>query len=95
MVTLDRIRRFVPRCRRGGSGPEAGKKRLEIVTLSEVNYFGLASMLIDNYGADARAEAVRLIEEALGEADAEAVADWRAVEQAIALLNKDFAGARQ
>jgi regulator of protease activity HflC (stomatin/prohibitin superfamily) len=95
MVTLDRIRRFVPRCRREGSALEASKKRSDIVTMSEVNYFGLAGMLIDNYGADARAQAARLTEEALREADGEAVADWRAVEQAIALLTNNCVGTRQ
>lgn len=56
---------------------------------SEVNYFGLAGLLMKYHGPAARAEATRLMQEALQEDDAEAVADWRAVEQAITLLSSE------
>lgn len=62
--------------------------------MSEVDYFGLAGSLIDEYGNDARAQAVRLREEAQQEGDPEAAADWLAVEQAITLLNNEAVGAR-
>jgi hypothetical protein len=61
---------------------------------SEVNYFGLANLLISHHGEDARAEAVRLMREAQREDDPEAVADWLTVSQAIALLTDDSAATR-
>lgn len=63
------------------------------MTFSEVNYFGLAGLLIDQHGKDAMAHAVRLREEAVQAADPEAVADWHTVEQAIGLLTNDAASA--
>ncbi len=87
---LRRLRGFFRR-----SVPAPEPVRADLVTLSEVNYFALANFLIDQHGTDARAEAVRLRHEALDEADALASTDWRAVEQAIALLSSDFAGTRQ
>jgi hypothetical protein len=62
-----------------------------------LNYFGLASVLIDLHGAHARSEAARLRQEALLECDPddpEAGRDWLIVEQAIVLLTGDSATAR-
>ena len=87
---FDLLRRVIHRCRRNGSAPEPNLVRRDIVSVSEVNYFGLATLLINQYGHEARAEAVRLTQEAIEEADLEAVADWRAVEQAVGLLADDY-----
>jgi len=65
-----------------------------MVCRSDVNYFGLANLLIAQYGEDAKAEATRLMQEARQEIDAEAVADWLAVERASALLSNDSSSAR-
>ena len=92
---LDCIRRWWHRCRRNGSAPAASSERGDVVTASEVNYFGLAGLLIEQFGSEARAEAARLTREAMEEADAEATADWLAVEQAVVLLNKDIRSATQ
>lgn len=90
MATMfDRVRRV---CRGDGndrSAPAPRQERPEKVMGSEVDYFGLASLMIHNHGTDARAEAVRLKEEALVEADPDAAYDWHAVEQAIGLLTDD------
>jgi hypothetical protein len=83
---LGRIRRFFRRCLPGWPASEA--ERTDIVTVSEVDYFGLANYLIDMHGPDARAQAARLMEDAIREQDSLAVADWAAVEQAIALLSR-------
>ncbi len=92
-----RIRRFFLRGREvtpEGSPPKTAPGREIMVTNSEVNYFGLASVLIDLHGAGAREEAATLVREALQEDDPEAVADWLAVECAIALLTGDSAATR-
>ncbi len=60
----------------------------------EVDYFAFAKWLIHEHGAGARAEAVRLTQEAMQEQDSLAVTDWRAVEQAIALLANDTVATR-
>jgi hypothetical protein len=60
----------------------------------EVDYFGLANLLIAQYGTDARAQAAQLTQAAQREADPEATADWFAVEQAVALLTNDCAVTR-
>lgn len=91
---LASIRRFVRRCRRGTASSETSQQRPHIGIQEEVDYFALASYLIDHYGTDARAQAVRLTQDALQEDDALAVTDWLAVEQAIALLADDAAAAR-
>jgi hypothetical protein len=91
---LGRIRRFFRRCRRKRSTPEPGPDRPDMLIGSEVDYFGLANSLIDGYGPGARAEATRLMEDAMREEDALAVADWLTVGHAIALLMNDSAGAR-
>ena len=92
--TPGRIRRFVRWCRRGKPTPTPAPGRSDIVTCSEVNYFGLANSLIDEHGIHARAEAARLMYDALREEDQLAVQDWLAVEQAIALLTNACAGPR-
>ena len=89
-----RIRRLFRWGRHTTPTPTPDPGRPDIVTYSEVNYFGLATSLIDHHGADARAEAARLMYDALREEDPLAVQDWLAVEQAIALLTNEFAGAR-
>ena len=89
---LGRIRRFSRRCRPGWPASEA--ERTDIVTVSEVDYFGLANYLIDMHGPDARAQAARLMDDAMREEDSLAVTDWRAVEQVIGLLTNDSEGAR-
>ena len=53
----------------------------------------IAHSLIDNYGTGANAQAVRFTHEALQRNDSLEVADWRTVEQAIALLTNESAGA--
>ncbi len=61
--TFDRIRRMF---RRNGRAAAAGSsERRDVVTASEVNYFGLATLLIDQFGSEARAEAARLTREAI------------------------------
>ena len=53
--------------------------------------------LIDEFGSNARAESIRLMQEATREADPddpEAARDWLIVDQAIALLTSDSAAAR-
>ncbi len=82
-VWLDRRKRPV-----AGRGPD----QRGIVTVSEVDYFGLAHTLIDHYGTGAKAQAGRLMQEALREADQEAATDWRIVGQAIALLTSKSDG---
>ena len=79
-----RIRRFLLRCRRGRSTPNPEPP-------DEVDYFALAGLLIAQHGTDAGAEAVRLRQEALREADPLAATDWLAVAQAVTLLNNDSA----
>jgi hypothetical protein len=79
---------------RARPAPETAPARFDMVTDSEVNYFAFANWLIDEYGSDARAEAVRLMQEATREADPddpEAARDWLAVERVIALLTNDSA----
>jgi hypothetical protein len=77
--------------RRGRNEVEQGPDRLRpgVVTQSEVNYFGLASLLIAGHGPDARAEAARLWREAIAEGDVDATADWFAVEQAVVLMTEN------
>jgi len=89
-----RIRRFFLGCRRDRPTSEPNQERRDILQVSEVNYFGLAALLIDNYGTDARAQAARLRQEALRAADAQAAADWLAVEQSIRLPTNHVAGVR-
>jgi hypothetical protein len=89
LSVLDRIRRFFLRCRRDRS--TLNPERPDIGMDSEVDYFALAHLLIDEYGTDAGAHAGRLKQEAEREADPEAAADWRAVAQAITLLNNNSA----
>jgi hypothetical protein len=95
MATMfDRVRRV---CLGGGndrSAPVPKPKQPDKVMGSEVDYFGLASLMIHNHGTEARAEAVRLKEEALLEADSEAAYDWHAIEQAIGLLTDESNAAR-
>jgi hypothetical protein len=89
-----RIRRFL-RGRHEKPAPETGTARPD--RESEVNYFGIASVLIDLHGANARNEAARLRQEALLEHDPddpEASRDWLIVERAIVLLTADSAAAR-
>jgi hypothetical protein len=68
------------------SPPAPRQERTEKFMGSEVDYFGLAALMIANHGNDARAEAVRLKEQAMLQADADAAYDWLAIEQAIGLL---------
>lgn len=89
-----RIRRFFRRRLRETPGPEAVIYRRDVVTAEQVDFFALAHMLIDLHRARARAEAARLIQEAQNDGDAEATADWLAVERAIALLTGDCPAAR-
>jgi hypothetical protein len=93
MNLSDRIHRLF-RCRRERSAPENNPGRPDMVMGSEVNYFGLANLLIDQYGVDAKAEATRLMQEAMREDDPEAVTDWLTVEQAIVLLTDDSPATR-
>ena len=94
MRVRGRLRRFLRGCRRATATADTNQQRPDIVTVSEVNYFGLANYLIDHYGADARVQAARLTQAALREDDQLAAQDWLAVEHAIALLTNDFAAAR-
>ena len=71
-IALSRIRRFSRRCRRKRSTPE----RPDMLIDSEVDYFGLANSLIDEHGPGVRAQAARLMKDAMREEDALAVADW-------------------
>jgi len=61
---------------------------------SEVDYFALANLLLDQYGKDAKAHPARLLHEAQTEDDPLAAADWLAVEHAIALLVIDSIATR-
>ena len=61
---------------------------------SEVDYFARANLLIDQYGADAKSQAARLMQDALQQDDPQATADWLTVEHAIALLTNDSAATR-
>lgn len=81
------FRRFLPARPRPDPPPE----RLGAGVEPEVDYLMFAKWFIDEHGAGARAQAVRLTQEAMEEDDALATADWRAVEQAIALLANDSA----
>jgi hypothetical protein len=56
---------------------------------SDFNYFAFAKWLIDQHGAGARREAIRLMQDAEHEADTLAATDWYAVFQAIAVLDND------
>ncbi len=94
MRILDRIRGLFRKNRRDAVAIDGDAERRAPVMESEVNYFGLASVLIDQHGRGARAEAVRLRQEAIDEGDAEATADWLAVEQAVVLLNQGTGTAR-
>jgi hypothetical protein len=89
MSLPDRIRRFFLRCQRGNSKREPDPERRDIEMGSEVDFFGLAGLLISQHGANAMAYAARLTQEAMQDEDSLAVTDWRAVEQAIALLAND------
>src|SRR5271168_4362838 len=88
-----RIRRFFLRGREMPA-PETSPGKPDMVMGSEVDYFAFANWLIDEYGTGAKAEAVRLMQEAQQENDAEAVSDWLTVEHAIALLTSDSAATR-
>jgi hypothetical protein len=93
---LGRILRFFLRGRERPA-PETGPARQTVGVEPEVNYFAYACWLIDSYGSNARAEAVRLMHEATREADPDdpdASRDWLIVSQAIALLTGDSAAAR-
>jgi hypothetical protein len=72
-----------------GPPPEPNPERRDIVTASEVDYFGLANLLIDQCGTDARAQATRLMRDALQQDDPVGTADWLSVEYAIALLTNE------
>ena len=67
-----------------------------MVAISQAaDIFSLANMPIDQHRANARAYAAWLIQEAQEEPDAEAAADWTAVERAIVLLTADRGTAKQ
>jgi hypothetical protein len=91
---LSRIRRFLLRYRRDRPTPESGAEQKDMGLDSEVDYFALANLLIDQYGTDARAQAARLMQEAVREEDPLAASDWLAVGHAVALLTNDSVGAR-
>jgi hypothetical protein len=86
---VGRIGRFARPDRQDGSVADRLPDRGGIVSDSEVDYFGLAHILIDYHGADALAQADRLMKDALREADKEAATDWHIVAQAIALLTNN------
>jgi hypothetical protein len=92
--TLDRIRRVFFRILAGRSTPGTSQTQQDSGIEDEVDYFALANYLIDHYGPDAKAQAVRFTHEALQKNDSLEVADWQAVEQAIGLLTNECAGAR-
>ena len=94
MSLSGRIRHFFLRCRRQRPAPATDPCWGDMVMGSEVDYFGLANLLIDQCGAGAKAEAVRLLQEARHENDDEAASDWLTVEHAIALLAGDSAATR-
>jgi hypothetical protein len=88
------IRRLFRRCRRHHPPRERSNERRDIVMLSEVDYFALANVLINQYGADAKTRAASLMHEAQQNNDAAATADWLTVEHAIALLTNDSVATR-
>ena len=88
------IRRFFRRSLPDRSTPDPTPDQPGAGVESEVDYFALAHLLIDQYGADARAYAGRLTQETIQEDDALATADWRTVEHVIALLSNEAAATR-
>jgi hypothetical protein len=86
-----RIRRIFRRERSTSRNEPNGET---MVMEPEVNYIGLAKLLIAEHGEAAVAEGDRLRREALQEADPEAAHDWRAVSRAIVLLTGDSAATR-
>jgi hypothetical protein len=94
MSLPDRIRHFFRRSLPDRPTAEPQPERPGTGVHSDVNYFGLASLLISQHGAQANTEAIRLMQEAMQEADSLAVSDWHAVSQAIALLSNDSAATR-
>jgi hypothetical protein len=77
--------------RPAGPPPEPNANQSEIVTAPDVDYFALASILIEQYGTAARAHAAWLAQDASRERDSVAAEDWHTVGHAIALLTDESA----